>query len=111
MNHWSDTLYLVGAVVGLTVVTFVTRAGMFVLSPRVELPAWLTRALRYAPGCALAAVVAPGVLAPGGEVTIGWRNPALWAVVAAALLFARTRNMALTTVVGFTVFTVLRLWW
>ena len=43
------------------------------------------------------------------EVVIGWGNHQMWAVIAAAAVFARTRNMTAMMVVGMGLFTVLRL--
>ena len=59
--------------------------------------------------CALAAIIAPGVLAHDRHVTISWGNQQLWALLAATVVFARTRNMMAMMVVGMGVFTVLRL--
>ena len=104
-----DTVYLVVAICGLTLTTVITRSSFFVLPARYELPASVERALRYAPACALAAIVAPGVLTRDGEVYVAWDNHQMWAIAVASLVFARTRNMLLMIVVGMAVFTVLRL--
>ena len=109
MNPLHDWPYLLAAIAGLTVVTVATRASFFMLPARIELPATVERALRYAPACALAAIIAPGVLARDHEVVIGWGNHQMWAVIAAAAVFARTRNMTAMMVVGMGLFTVLRL--
>ena len=55
------------------------------------------------------AIIAPGVLTRDHEVVIGWGNHQMWAVIAAAAVFARTRNMTAMMVVGMGLFTVLRL--
>jgi branched-subunit amino acid transport protein len=101
--------YMLGAIICLVVGTVITRASFFALPARIELPVWLERALRYAPACALAAIIAPGVLAHDRHVTISWGNQQLWALLAATVVFARTRNMMAMMVVGMGVFTVLRL--
>jgi branched-subunit amino acid transport protein len=101
--------YMLGAIAGLVVVTMITRASFFVLPARIQLPAWLERALRYAPACALAAIIAPGVLARDRQVALGWGNQELWALLAATVVFARTRNMLAMMVVGMGVFTAFRL--
>jgi branched-subunit amino acid transport protein len=103
-----STTYLVVAICGLT--TVVTRSSFFVLPARFTLPAKVERALRYAPACALAAIVAPGVVTKNGDLTIGWGNHELWAVLVAALVFVRTRNMLVMMAAGMALFTVLRLW-
>jgi branched-subunit amino acid transport protein len=110
MNGFHDTLYMLVAIAGLTVVTFATRSSFFMLPPSLELPPMVERALRYAPVCALTAIVAPAVLTRDHEPFISWQNYQMWAVLAAGLVFARFRNMTAMIVVGMTVFTVLRLW-
>ena len=58
----------------------------------------------------LVAVIAPGILVPGGHVDVGWGNHQLLAAVASAGVFLRWRNMLATITVGLLVFTALRLW-
>jgi branched-subunit amino acid transport protein len=105
----TNALYLVAAIVGLTAVTVLTRSSFFLLPARIELPGRVERALRYAPACALAATIAPAVLARGGDVSIAWDNHQMWGLAAATLVAFRTRSMVLVIAVGMTVFTVLRL--
>lgn len=109
MEPFHDWPYMVAAIVGLTLGTVVTRTSFFVLPARIQLPERVERALRYAPACALAAIIAPGVLTHDRHVTIGWGNHQMWALVAAALVFAKTRNMLAMMLVGMGVFTALRL--
>jgi len=106
IDHWG---YMVPAIVGLTAATVVTRSSFFVLPARVQLPVGLERALRYAPACALAATIAPGVLSHDRHVTIAWGNHQMWALIAATAVFAKTRNMLVMMAVGMGVFTALRL--
>jgi branched-subunit amino acid transport protein len=105
-DHWP---YMLIAIAGLTVVTVATRASFFMLPAQMQLPARVERALRYAPACALAAIVAPGVLTRDHDIVIGWGNDQMWALLASAAVFAKTRNMMVMMVVGMGVFTVLRL--
>jgi branched-subunit amino acid transport protein len=106
LDDWG---YMLVAIVGLTVVTVATRSSFFMLPAHVQLPAKVERALRYAPACALAAIVAPGVLTRDHEIAIGWGNDQMWALVAAAAVFAKTRNMMAMMAVGMGLFTFLRL--
>lgn len=103
------TAYLVGAVVGLTVVTVLTRASFFLLPARWSLPPRVEHALRYAPACALVAIVVPSVLTRDHEVFISWHNHQMWAVLAGTGVFALRRNMVLMMVVTMAVYTALRL--
>lgn len=110
MNHFHDWGYLLAAFAGLTVATIVTRGSFFMLPARYALPAQVERALRYAPACALTAIVAQGVLTHNHEPFLAVRNYQWWALVAAAAVFIKTRNMIAMITVGMTVFTVLRVW-
>lgn len=102
--------YLLVALGGLTAVTFLTRASFFLLPSSVRLPPRVERALRYAPACALAAIVAPSVLTDAtGALDVAWGNHQLWAVLVATAVFTLRRNMLLMMSVGMSVFTVLRL--
>ena len=110
MNGFHDVVYLAIATVGLSVVTFAARSSFFMLPPSVQLPKSWERALKYAPVCALTAIVAPTVFTRDHEPYISWHNNQMWALVAAAAVFARWRNMTAMIVVGMAVFTALRLW-
>ena len=94
----------------LTLATLITRSTLLVLGERVKLPLLLERALRYAPACALAAIVAPELLVVHQQVQFDWYNARLMAAVAATLCFVVTRSLLATLVLGMTVFTALRLW-
>jgi branched-subunit amino acid transport protein len=97
------------AILGMTVVTIVTR-GFFLLSEREwPLPIWLTRGLRYAPLAALAAIVAPEVLLTDGSLVDSWRDPRLLAVAAATAYFWWQRGILGTIVVGTAVMLAARL--
>ncbi len=110
MNPLHDWGYLAAAFAGLTLATLVTRGSFFMLPARYALPAQVERALRYAPACALTAIVAQGVLTRNHQPFISFGNDQLWALFGAAIVFVKTRNMVVTIAVGMTVFTVLRLW-
>lgn len=102
--------YMLAAIAGLTVVTVITRASFFMLPARIDLPERIERALRYAPACALTAIVAQGVLARDHRAYVAVDNNQMWALLAASIVFAKTRNMLAMMAVGMTVFTALRLW-
>jgi branched-subunit amino acid transport protein len=88
------------AILGLTVVTVVTR-GFFLLSEREwPLPDWLIRGLRYAPLAALAAIVAPEVRLVDGTLLGDWRDARLLAAAAGTAYFWWQRGILGTIVVG-----------
>ena len=53
--------HMLVAIAGLTLITFATRASFFLAPERVRIPTAVERMLRYAPACALTAIVAPAV--------------------------------------------------
>jgi branched-subunit amino acid transport protein len=98
-------------ILGLTVVTVVTRAFFLLLGERLELPERLRRALGHAPAAALVAIIVPDVLGmgAGGGVDVSLANPKLLAAVAAAVLYLFVRNMIAMIALGMAVFTAVRL--
>ena len=103
MNEFS----IWAVIVGLTCVTVATRAAFLVLGKRYTLPERLQHALRYAPVCALVALIAPELAFANGTLALG--SPKLIAGVGAALAMLATRNMIVAMAVGMVAFTALRL--
>jgi branched-subunit amino acid transport protein len=108
MSPLDDWLYMSVAIVGLTAVTFACRASFFMLRPSVELPARVEQALRFAPACALVAIIAPEVFTQDGEVLLRADNHQMWALLAGSLVFLKYRSMLVMVSVGMAVFTLLR---
>lgn len=96
-------------IVGLTGVTVATRSFFLVLGDRIPLPPRVRQALRYAPACALAALIAPEALTVQGALALSPGNERLVAAVVAIVAMLVTRSMILTMAVGMGVFTALRL--
>lgn len=94
---------------GLGVVTIVTRAFFLMAGERVVLPDRIQRALRYAPAAALAAIVLPDLMSWHGHFTFSLTNYKLVAATAATLFYLVTRRMVGMIVVGMAVYTALRL--
>ena len=66
--------------------------------------------LRYAPACALAAIVGPDLLLdPAGQVQLELANPKLLAGIASIGFYLWRTNMLQTIVFGMLVFTLLRI--
>lgn len=95
-------------IVGLTGVTLVTRAFFLALGDRFPLPERVQHALRYAPACALVALLAPEVLVSKGQLVTDVTDPRLLAALAAVGVMLATRSMIATIAIGMTVFTLLR---
>ena len=65
------------AIVSLVLATFITRAGMLLVGDRLRLSRHVEAALRFAPACALTALVLPEVLGPAGVLDLSLGNAAL----------------------------------
>ena len=89
MNNFTLAL----AILGLALVTVVTRSFFLVLGDRLPLPERVRHGLRYAPACALAALILPQLVLTDQHLDLGWLNPRLDAGVATVLVMLWTRNM------------------
>lgn len=79
--------------------TFLLRASSLLLAERFRgIPEGAREALRMVPAAALAALVAPAVLRPGGTLTLVGPRPV--AALLALLVAWRTRNVLATIVTG-----------
>ena len=93
----------------LAVATFIARSSFWLVGHHINLPKRVQEALRYAPACALAAIIVPDFLFGNGQIVIGWDNPRLIAGFAATTFFLMKRNMLLTIIFGMAVYTFIRL--
>lgn len=82
--------------------TYAMRASFLVFADRlVDVPPGIQRLLRQIPPAALASIVMPALLRPEGHIDL--THPRLAAGIVAALVAWRTRNIALTLLVGMAV--------
>ncbi len=105
MTPWEVVL----TIVGLGLITVITRGFFFLPQRELPIPGWLREGLRYAPLAALAAVVAPEVVMTQGALITTWRDARLFAVAAATAYFFWRRDILGTIVAGTTVMLALRL--
>jgi branched-subunit amino acid transport protein len=93
----------------LGVATACTRSAFWLIGHRVTIPPRVQEMLRYAPACALAAIVAPDlVLGQQGELQLSLINPKLLAGIASLFYYLWRRQMLQTIVFGMLVLTLLR---
>jgi len=93
----------------LCVATAATRSSFWMIGHRVTIPPRVQEMLRYAPACALAAIIGPDLLIdPQGHAQMTIANPKLIAGVAAFAFYLWRRSMLMTIVFGMLVFTLLR---
>ena len=88
------------AVLGMGVVTYVTRALPLLFLHGRPLAPRLVRALRLVPAAVLSALIAPELLQPNGALEVGLGNLRLLAGLVAIAVAWRTRNVGVTTVTG-----------
>lgn len=96
-------------IVALALATAITRSSFWLVGHKVTIPPRVQEMLRYAPSCALAAIIAPDLLLDGGTVHLELANARLIAGIAAVAWFAWRRRMLETIIVGMLFFTALRL--
>ena len=86
-----------------------TRSSFWLVGHHITIPKRIHEMLRFAPACALAAIIAPDLLlGSGGQLQLAVSNPKLLAGVAAVMFYLLRRNMLQTIVFGMLVFTALR---
>ena len=71
-------------IVGLAIVTVVTRSFFFISNKPWHLPHWAQRGLQYAPIAALAGVIVPEMVMTQGHFISTWQDARLFAVAAGA---------------------------
>jgi branched-subunit amino acid transport protein len=86
-------------ILAIVIGTLLARSLLPVLGARVQLQPRVEAALRFAPGCALAAIVLPELLLVHGNLMLGPANLRLIAAAAAAVICHFTRS-TLGTIVG-----------
>lgn len=95
----------------LAVATAATRSSFWLVGHHITIPKRVQEMLRFAPACALAAIVAPDLLLGSkGELDLAISNLKLVAGVASIGYYRLRRNMLETIVFGMLFFTGLRLW-
>lgn len=96
-------------IAGLTLVTVVTRNLFLVLGHKVALPERVQHALRYAPACALVALIVPEVVLQSGNLALGVDNPKLVASIVAIATLLLTRRAVAAIALGMLAYTLIRL--
>lgn len=92
------SIWLLFIAVGLG--TFTLRFLFIYLFGKIAMPNWLSRALRFVPAAALAALVFPALTHPAGQLDISLNNFRLLAGLGGAVVAWRTKNVLLTILIG-----------
>jgi branched-subunit amino acid transport protein len=96
-------------IVGLTLATILMRSSFLMLGDHLPLPERVQHGLRYAPVCALIALVTPELFLTQGALNLSMTNPKLVAGLAAAVITLTTRSMIAAMAVGMLILTVMRM--
>jgi len=94
----STSIWLLFMVIGLG--TFLLRFLFIYLFGKIAMPEWLSRALRFVPAAALAALVFPALTHPSGHLDLSLQNFRLLAGLGGAMVAWKTRNVLLTILAG-----------
>ncbi|MEY4753670.1 MAG: hypothetical protein RJA44_1345 [Pseudomonadota bacterium] len=104
-----DSVDTVIAIVGLALITVLTRAFFMLPARELPLPAWARRALRYAPLAALTAIIVPEIVLTQGRLLHTLADARLYGAAAGLLWFWWRRGILGTIVCGMAVFLPLRI--
>jgi branched-subunit amino acid transport protein len=104
-----STSYLLVGILGMAVITVITRALFLMPRRELPLPPWALQGLRYAPLAALIAVIAPEILLTDGQLVATWQDARIYAVIAGTAWFAWRRSILGTIVAGTAVMLALRI--
>jgi len=96
-------------IIGLTLVTQLMRSTFLIFGDRFRLPERVQHGLRYAPVCALIALITPELFVNQGALDISMSNPKLVAGIVAALSTLVLRSMIATIALGMLVFATLQM--
>jgi len=107
------SMRIIYLIIGMAVVTFVSRSFFILLGNRIKVSEWGLEAIRYAPLAALIAILAPEIFLPLGASSVmefNLRLPNIWGGMAAMIAFYFSRKMIPTLVIGMAVYTAARFW-
>ena len=108
MFEWSEW-EIWATIAVLVVATAATRSSFWLVGHHVTIPKRVQEILRYAPACALAAIIAPDLLLNNGQLQLELANYKLLAGIASIAFYVFTKNMLQTIVFGMVALTALRL--
>ena len=93
---------------GMGVVTYLTRVLFIVGMKGDRLPPFIIRWLSYVPVAVLAAIIFPMLAAPGKRLDLTYTNPYLLAGIVASAIALATKNLIITVVGGMGVILLLK---
>ncbi len=93
----------------MSLVTFIPRVLPILALSRRSLPEPVERWLSYVPVAVLAALLAPALFVPAGDLNLAFNdNPAFWVSIPVFLIAYLTRNLFITVLSGMFLIALLR---
>lgn len=96
--------YILGVVICLTLVSFVSRSSFFLFGDHLPLPESVRGALRYAPVAALTAIIVPEIFPWSADSTPDLDLNKLLAAAVAVLVYLRTQNTVFLMIAGIAIY-------
>ena len=97
-------LWTVATIIGLALVSVITRSFFFISSKPWTLPHWAQRGLHYAPIAALSGVIVPEIVMTQGHLIATWQDARVFAALAGAAWFFWRKSVLGTIVAGMVVY-------
>jgi branched-subunit amino acid transport protein len=107
-DNITDVLTLI-TIIGLALITVITRGFFLYSSKSWQLPNWVNRGLHYAPIAALSAVILPEILITQGQLLVSWQDAKLIAGLVGAAVYFWRKSVLLTMSLGMLVYLPLHL--
>jgi branched-subunit amino acid transport protein len=108
MNSNTD-LWTLAVILGLAVVTVITRSFFFISKKDFQLPHWAQRGLQYAPIAALSAVIIPEIVMTQGLLISTLQDARIYGALVGAAIFYWRRDTLACIIGGMGVYLPLRL--
>lgn len=96
--------YILGVVICLTLVSFISRSSYFLFGDHLPLPERVRSALRYAPVAALTAIIIPEIFPWSAEGAPSLDLNKLFAATVAVLVYLRTQSTVFLMIAGIAVY-------
>jgi branched-subunit amino acid transport protein len=109
MSNGQTDVWTLLIIVGLAIVTVITRSFFFISRRNFQLPNWAQRGLQYAPIAALSAVILPEIIMTQGQLISTLQDARIYGALTGAAIFYWKRNTLGCIVGGMAVYLPLRL--
>jgi branched-subunit amino acid transport protein len=104
MTSGETDLWTLAVILGLAVVTVITRSFFFISRKNFQLPRWAERGLQYAPIAALSAVILPEIVMTQGQLITTLQDARIYGALVGAAIFYWKRNTLACIIGGMAVY-------